>query len=462
MTWKQQSGRNFVLSDASTPPSVGPGSYTIPGTELRATQPRGPKRKFRPRETLPPPDFITPGPGAYNSGEDSVRVGSHGSSVFMSKAARSPSAGFITPSSADYGEIRNWGKGKVRRAPANRPSRLQSRSPSANSTCNFLDESGRLIRVHDGTRTEADIGPGTYTDMRVPCSRSTLISSTERRCEWAEPTAGPSPDTYIISTVDTRLPCTIKGQYPSKPPTALCDRLIAAPQKKMDWHANSVFQSRSRRDMSLASHADVPGPGQYSPVDRRKEVHEVDGCGFGSRAVQPRSYANGIPGPSDYTVEDRRPPSTMSFQFTSKTVKRDQPQNTPDIVGPGSYNVDQERRTCPRKSPAFADGSTRDRKVGNDNPSPADYTVKTSMSRAATVLNTRYPNHGNWLLTTNCAPSPERYQIDREMRGTAYTIPRARVNKQRRKEKVGPGSYNVTSSMIKPSYNACVPTHIRY
>ena len=462
MTWKQQSGRNFVLSDACTPPAVGPGSYTIPGTEVAPAKPRGPKRQFRPRQTLPPPDFITPGPGAYNTNTSDIKVGSHGSSVFMSKSARSASVASDTPSSADYGRLKTWGKSKSIHSSMHHPACNRSRAPSAGATCNYLDENGRLVRVQEATRTEADIGPGTYTDMSVPCSRSTLISGTERKCEWAKQGAGPSPDTYIISNVDTRLPCTIKGQYPSKPPTALCDRLIAAPQEKMDWRANSVFQSRSKRDMSLASNGDVPGPGQYSPVTERKKPKVVEGCGFGSRAVKHKSYANGIPGPSDYTIEDRRPPSTTSYQFTSKTVKREQPQNTPDIVGPGSYNIESERRTCPRKSPAFADGSTRDRKVGNDNPSPADYTITSSMYRSATVLNTRYPNYGNWLLTSNCAPSPERYQIDREFHGTAYTIPKSRINKKRKKERVGPGSYNLSGTMIKPSYNACVPTHIQY
>jgi hypothetical protein len=58
----------------------------------------------------------------------------------------------------------------------------------------------------------------------------------------------------------------------------------------------------------------------------------------------------------------------------------------------------------------------------------------------------------------NDAPSPEKYTIDRGLTRKASTFPKAEFMKERKMEKIGPGSYETaTSTLIKKSFNAMVP-----
>jgi hypothetical protein len=66
--------------------------------------------------------------------------------------------------------------------------------------------------------------------------------------------------------------------------------------------------------------------------------------------------------------------------------------------------------------------------------------------------------HDDWVMAAiNDAPSPEAYVIDRGMARRKCTFPKAKDPKTRKKERVGPGSYETEIGLIKKSYNAGVP-----
>jgi hypothetical protein len=97
--------------------------------------------------------------------------------------------------------------------------------------------------------------------------------------------------------------------------------------------------------------------------------------------------------------------------------------------------------------------------VHGEGPSPADYYREANRLKPALVLTTRYPVHDDWVLSlVNDAPSPEKYTIDRGLSRKAGTFPKAEFMKERKMEKIGPGSYETaTSTVIRKSFNAMVP-----
>lgn len=518
MTWAQASGRNFNLSQCSTPSRVSPCSYNVPRSELvKPTYKKDPK-KFQPRVTYDTPDLITPGPGAYNCSNDNgfpsppkLSKGSvlghvntrPQSSIFLSRSIRdsyrikgAPDqmfGGF--PSSADYGSLTEWGKKRSITSTPHHPRKLK-KNYQKEQRCNYLDERGRFVYVKENNSTEADIGPGYYSPERsekavYQNSRKSQISNKDISTDdnWVDvklASSMPSPDQYDTDLPDTRLPVTIKKQYESKKQNEVCDTLTDPPKDKIESkRPNSIFLSKVPRNLFEGTHRpdylDTPSPADYGnlydPRDQRKLQTQqkrsriVKGLAFGSKAVRFDKSVNNTPGPADYSVTlppNRHEYSSMkaTSQFVSQSdpkgeIFANQPSSTPQNVGPGSYNIENPKLKA-QMSPAFIDGSSRLQFKDNGNPSPGEYDIKMNYNNIdATMINTRYEKQGDWIFQTiPCSPSPESYNISRDLSGPNYSFPRSKTPKKKKKEDIGPGSYEVnTSSVIEHSFNALVPKY---
>lgn len=520
MTWAQASGRNFNLNQCSTPSRVSPCSYNVPRSELSKPIPKKDPKKFQPRVTYDTPDLITPGPGAYGdtspskfSSPPAITRDHYGtaivrnntrpqSSFFLSRSIRdsyrikgAPDqmfAGF--PSSADYGHLTEWGKTRAITSTPHHPRKLK-KNYEKEQKCNYLDDKGRFIYVKENNHTAADIGPGSYNPEQsenaiYQNSRKSQISSNDRSTEdnWVNTKLAnsmPSPDKYDIDLPDTRLPITIKQQYESKKPKEICDALTDPPKETIDSkRPNSIFLSKVPRNLFEDNHRPdfltTPGPADYGnlydPRDQKKLQSQqkrsriVKGLAFGSKAVRFDKSEKSTPGPADYSATlppSRHEYSSMkaSSQFIGSAdpkheVFPNQQHSTPQNVGPGSYDINNPKLKA-QMSPAFIDGSSRLQIKDNGNPSPADYDIKFNDKIDATMINTRYEKQGDWIQQMmTCSPSPENYNIPRNLSGPNYSFPRSKTSKKRKKEDIGPGSYEVnTSSVIEHSYNALVPKY---
>lgn len=516
MTWAQASGRNFDLSQCSTPSRVSPCSYNVPRSEYPKPVHKIDPKKFQPRVTYDTPDLITPGPGAYNDtinngfppppklGKGSALSTRPQSSIFLSRSIRdsykikgAPDqmfAGF--PSSADYGKLTEWGKKRAITSTPHHPRKLK-KNYQKQQRCNYLDDRGRFVYVKENNNTEADIGPGSYnpevSEKAVyQNSRKSMISSKYQSTDsnWVDvklASSMPSPDQYDKDLPDTRLPVTIKGQYESKKQSnEVCDRLIDPPKINIDSkRPNSVFLSKVPRNLFEGTYQpdnlSNPGPADYGnlydPQEQKKLQSQekrsriVKGLAFGSKTVRFDKPAKSTPGPADYSVT--LPPSRheySSMKATSQFIGRsnpkgeifaNQPSPTPQNIGPGSYDIENPKLKA-QMSPAFQDGSSRLQFKDNGNPSPAEYDIKISDRNIdATMINTRYEKQGDWIFqNVSCAPSPESYNIPRGLSGPNYSFPKSKPPKKKKKEDLGPGSYEVnTSSVIEHSFNAFVPKY---
>jgi hypothetical protein len=378
------------------------------------------------------------------------------------------------PSPADYGKVRPWARlreekdelpsvrslsavASIRPTPIRRPARVEHH-------CNYLDAKGRLVYRPGPHATPDDIGPGSYDDMTRPPSRISEINHVGRRTGYGDPSDVPSPDSYCIAPLETRLPPRIGEKLPPERPIEVHDTMIGAPGWRVPKRPNSAFQtSVPRRPFGIDPRENRnPGPGDYSAVDSFARIpHFEPGESFGSREVRfPRTRQNTTPSPSDYTIVFPRPEPSRAgtSHFLSRTEQRGSVSDTPEGIGPGSYEA-PPRRNCPRNSPAFADRSLRTTAAQYVTPSPADYPLPVAPLKLAGVRATRYPVHGDWVLANlSDAPSPENYTIERGIGKRRSTFPKAEFVKERRIEKVGPGSYETaTSNLIKKSFNANVP-----
>ena len=465
MTWAQSSGRHFSLAVHSTPAKVSPCSYDVVRDPHLATPDRR-RATFKPRETLPPPDFITPGPGSYGVGVINRPPPRPKSSFFASKTLRDSffdiSRSQNTPSCADYGQLDEWVKKNSVQRPCVRPPRYK-RVYQHVQHCNYLDEKGRMVYVKEDVKGPNDIGPGSYNQELPRNGRTSLICPHPRNNgdDWIKKDCAPPPDSYIIEYSSTRLPVSIKEKYKANETIEVNDRLSDLPMWKTSKRPTSVFASKARRDVFQTPKEKTPGPPDHSQLYfGRKEPRIFKGLAFGSKAVYKYNPDNGVPGPSDYSIATPKRPMNESPQFMSRTQPAPLLTNTPENVGPGSYNVSRDEKIKAKESPAFLDGIKRVYNHDNGNPAPDAYDVKIIENvNDVTFLNTRYPKKGDWLYESlTCSPSPETYNIPDAPKGPSFTFPKEKIHKRRKKEAVGPGSYNTnTSSMLKPSFNSGVP-----
>jgi hypothetical protein len=409
-------------------------------------------------------DLVTPGPGAYQLTEPSGAL-SNVNSFFKSRSTRHTYASALhsaeLPSSADHGRLRDWVKHRPWGS-THHPKRARH-GPRVSKYANFLDERGRLVYRPDAPGGPEAVGPGSYDDMTRPPSRISQINCVDRPSPYGAANGVPSPDAYVIATTDARLLPRISDKYPTPRPLEVHDTMIGAARRRIPKRPNAVFQTSVPRQPFGADGELVPGPGTYESRDPFAEIpHFTPGSSFGTRAARVIRHEI-TPGPSDYPAAFPRPTPARAgtSNFLSRTVRPTPEPPTPAVVGPGTYEA-RGRRTCPRKSPPFADRSDRAWSGEFVTPSPVDYQPGADRTKPALVLATRYPVHDDWVATLiNDAPSPENYTIDRSLSKRPSTFPTTDTLKKAPMQKVGPGSYETaTSSVIKKSFNVAVPPEI--
>lgn len=469
MTWRQSSGRDFKWQQSQTAPRVGPGSYNLFQLQKETIPKRNrQKQHFQERECIPKPDLITPGPGMYDTNIEYVQKPQ--SAVFKSRSHRDKVFRSTTPSPADYCQISGWIKPKNTSSnPHHPPRKIRSRA-GPSELGNYLDIKGRLIHVDEITHTEVDIGPGTYDPQLPSYEHFTEINKESRKMEyWKLPSAScPSPDTYFINqNQSSRIPIKI-GNCCSKTVQKPYTESIGKPIKNsFSMRPSPAFRSSVPRSSYQGSDRDVPGPGTFSPDDihHSHKIQLIENAAFNTRSVRFEDASTPGPGPSEhgqiftYTTQESRPTS----QFASREIPRggfDPSYQFSHVPGPGKYDtISSFDKRRSQLSPAFADGEDRMASSANGMPGPADHSYHGNMDRGMTVLSTRYPKVGNWQISDNCSPSPEKYNIDRSLHGRDIIMSK-KINKTQKVkyENLGPGTYETNTSSFKiHSYNAGVP-----
>jgi hypothetical protein len=323
--------------------------------------------------------------------------------------------------------------------------------------------SQKLIDRSRSVESSAKVGPGSYFCEKVSPSRQTTINCSERNTEMTPKIESPSPDSYSIEFVDSRIGRKI-GERREISKEIEVTEIGVVNVSKISEVPHSVFQRSIERIPFGVDYEKVPGPGTYeSRIERMKLPPRDLGIGFGSRTALSREMAKTVsPGPI-YDLQN--PPiertSVGTFHFRSKSVPSDRIESTPIDVGPGRYDF-CESGIISRNSPPFASHSTRILFPENDFPGPTDYNPERKELKQIVVHGMRHPIIGDWALSsTNEGPSPEKYSINRDLISHGHQFPKASIESNRPKEIVGPGSYDLTTSFIKKSYNSGVPRSVR-
>ena len=466
MTWAQESTRKFDFAEQRTSKKVGPGSYDISKAYERKTKsallqtfPSGERNAF------PRPEIVTPGPGAYQIESVSTKKRPM-SSFFQSRVAREVYKVTNTvPGSDVYSQLTEWGKVKKGVPPPNRPKRHQ-RPAHVPETANYLDEKGRLVRRKERKRTEADIGPGTYSPQDTTTVCVAEINKTNRPEDVFNvgKEKFPGPTQYSIPEVNTKLPVTIGNKTNSTLVKEITQAIGKQEYYKIPKGHNSIFMSKVPRKVYEVED-DVPGPGAYKDDEvgaikpKKKEEYYDTGVVFGTRSVRFDDFSTPSPGPPAYSpiylsTHDERGASALKNRAKMPDLF---PGN--DVVGPGAYDM-PTTKLKPQLSPAFADKEPRLPSSENDLPGPADYSLDLyPEEKKASIFATRYSRYNDWALyNMSEAPSAEEFNIDRSLGGRGWTISR---NKRFRKDKgngfPAPGQYDYNQPFVKPSFNSAVP-----
>lgn len=463
MTWKQSSKRDFTFIKPQTSATVGPGSYNLIKPIIPITnQKRLPLRKNIPQKADQfLPSFITPGPGYYELDQGSIIQNRSQSACFKSRSIRFRNVSSSTPSSASYGTLKNWTKDQ--QTHIGYPHHLLKKSTHHETpkTCNFLDEKGRLIYIPEVNHKPEDIGPGTYYPYIDHLNRFSQINTADRKIDFYETnTPTPGPGTYFVEDTPNTHSITIGKKYADKENPV--NDSIGQPITDFvtSNRPNSVFLSKTQRSSYFDSESSsTPGPGQYCQSDNT-QVHQVPKTSFGTRSVRfPKKSIDSTPSPDAYnpnssTVINRPSPSFASLPESTRKAAE-------CVPGPGSYDIPDQLVKVTQRSPAFADHSERGFFKDDGFPSAADYFVR---QEKPTAIIGKPPMSskrecGIWQTTQSISPSPETYNVSRDFPSKPMTIPKApRFQEKRRKEKIGPGSYETNDTAFKVhSYNSGVP-----
>jgi len=459
MTWAQASKRHYEFLKDPSPNNVGPGSYDTNSSSIKKVVPYRPSKDFVPRDCLPRPDLITPGPGSYST--DVSKKKENNSSFFVSRVPRGVYQNDTAPSAADYSIIEEWRKENNKHG---RHSVIPKKKPKpkvlSRQNCNYLDDKGRLVHKDEDKRDPSYLGPGSYD---VKADRSSTSYSLNRKAHTADlfgtsKNTVPAPGHYDYSQTDSKMKVSIKGSRDQSTPTQ--DTAVFHSEnhgKIVTTKPTPQFLSRSNRQM-YDVRSESPGPGEHHTENQIKERKQAFSA-FGSRDPRFRGKFNNNPSPSDYVshhdlIQKTDIPSVMQSRSTAIPPKH----TTPENLGPGAYDPSIEKKYR-NQSPMFISRSERMPDDDNGVPSPADYVVQTYNQPKASILATRYNRIGDWALSnTPIGPSPETYQVQKESVNRGYTIPKAtRFNDNIKVENIGPGSYSRPPSLLKRSFNSAVP-----
>lgn len=207
---------------------------------------------------------------------------------------------------------------------------------------------------------------------------------------------------------------------------------------------------KDREPFQNAADPSLPGPGQYNPQKPEKQ----HGVAFSaSRAPQREPvYFNGIPGPAEYTINrsltesSKIPGVKASAMFRSKDKRDVFPKaqhdatmlnhtawraetptkrpfgglakrnvdfgatETPDTIGPGSYNPQEVSKPCMKHGDFGGDGQSYVASLAQDNPGPGYYVSAPKVKQNQGLL-PRANMPELWAADIKHGPAPGQYNI---------------------------------------------------
>ena len=467
MTWSQESKRKLNISILTTSNNVGPGSYDTNISTLKKSLPKKKLTEIKPREFLPQPDLVTPGPGTYSINFNNNNNIKSKSSFFKSRQKRSIYEVIETPSAVDYNKVDEWGKNyNLNKNFINKPKK-RPHSTIHFEPANYLDEKGRLIHKKSSIKTENDIGPGYYFKLNSNISDKIYHFNRSNRTQdlfGVLNNKNPSPDKYNNNIIKDNLKIPIKIKDNGGPSLNINENVS---QEIINLNNNLKFKNESFQFKSKVSREiynennDLPGPGTHFNTTTSNNNNNIKSLSsFGSRSNRfPKNKNLNLPGPSDYLlpekiIEEKNTSSFLSNQNSSILPSNSTPQN----IGPGTY--DYEINNTKYKFQSNFNSKT-ERMPNKDNgiPSSSTYNINRDKQISKNIFSTRYNNIKDWAFEgENISPSPENYNISRNLNSKGFTISKSnRFMNKKIKNNIGPGTYFQETPFLKKSFNSSVP-----
>lgn len=314
--------------------------------------------------------------------------------------------------------------------------------------------------------TPDNVGPGMYNINVKPQRYRAQIpfGSTTRRDlfpELREPVTGPGPGDYNPSDLSVRArsasSCFSLGpdrkyfqdEKNTPAPCAYSSLAVWAAPKYVAPMNTRKPVLKDREPFQNATDPALPGPGQYNPQKPEKQ----HGVAFSaSRAPQREPvYFNGIPGPAEYNIDrsltesSKIPGVKQSAMFRSKDRRDIFPKaqhdatmlnhtawraetptkrpfgglakrsvdfvttETPDTIGPGSYNIVEVPKQRTNHCNFGADGPSYVAQLAQDNPGPGYYVSVPKTRNQGLLPRAKKPDL--WAADIKYGPSPGQYNI---------------------------------------------------
>ena len=217
---------------------------------------------------------------------------------------------------------------------------------------------------------------------------------------------------------------------------------------------NAYKFGRSTKNFQDVNKSDIPGPGSYlSPDLIGKEASKV--------SIAPKRpdtaifKAREVPGPGSYQPKNvyNNPPG-----FKMGTEKRSEfGNNSKDVPGAGSYNINGSKSGFISSSPAWKMGGAKrgDFTEKNNNPGPGSYIEKSRIGEGQkvglsgkfkTLSKDEVPGPGAY------TPNLERSTINQKSQGFKYGKEERGKAMSHNINNPGPGSYNFNPRKAGPSF----------
>jgi hypothetical protein len=314
-----------------------------------------------PKDTKIP---ISPGPGSYESKTIDVAPGAC--------AGKAEKKFYITEKITE--KVKNPG-----------PGQYENKSLKTSNYGKF----GKLPKFDPNRKNTP--GPGHYNTDKRPNSASTMFTRDQRNTQshFIKNQKNPGPGNYseiaerkISSPVTMMTQTQREGVPKDKINSPSCVSYNTEVDKKGQRHAFG----KEKKELKLVKNKEVPGPGQYSKPDTKKE-------GFLLRGKPANEKPNGVPGPGSY---NEKPLNNSSLAFPKEQKNIDFAiKPSVAVPGPGQYDEHQNKKkgTLLRGKPADerpngvpGPGAYNDKPLGNSSlafpkeQKKIDFAIKSSVA----------------------------------------------------------------------------------
>ena len=424
MAFTTRSVRQIGFGEGDVPPTVGPGSYSVPST-IKAAE----KVSYVPFSTsatrrLSPEQNYAPGPGEY--------------SVSIDQWSKGVTAGFAS-------KAKRFSLTDTEQVPG----------PGMYPISNTWNQKISQTEAKKKLRSERS---NTVKWVRSPTAPA--IPSVHQSYGYEENTEGelimqPNPNLkHSGKGVDTAGP----GEY----------NVFG---KALKQSGTSWSKSRSKRSSNVRK-SEAPGPGQYLKHGSLVKGSAIASSAFVSSSNRWGTGSDKAPGPGTYSLPSsiravKKPTKTQCFGTTSARSELAYNSVAP---GPGQYNQPSSIVAAPPsqgKGSSFMSTSTRFTDNKDDNVGPGTYVSHSDVSRklgekvfgrnaSFGVTSSRFADGKKTKAKVSSTPGPGHFnpppQIGvKDKRPTSVFLSRSKRFSGKSASKVGPGSHDTRLSWIKNS-----------